>query len=1042
MRALARLSQVFRRATQLGVVAFVVWTALGGPWRNFKVAHNNARLVGLMEGHTWATLYDLNERALSLWGEPLRASFDFLGMPWAATVFGVATADPLFVLAHVLSTRHVSPSLMLGVATPLALAAVLGKVFCSHLCPMRLGFELGALVRGGLLRLGFDLPHLRSSARFGGWILLGGAVGTLFSGAALWLFVLPYVGVSAAIFLFVTAGTTGGLAVVPAFWLTVDALLAPGFFCHNLCPQGFLLEIAGRFSLLRLKKRGETPCPETCHACEQVCPYALSPRQETHRPACDNCGTCVRVCPQRKLTRKLALPIVMGLLCLLAPATAFAHHNKGLPHYGYFENYPQVPTEENVVIKGHWEMGTVAFNFQGYDRRSADTPNDVKFFTYLYDLEADRNYVGAVDFEIRLGDRVVSRFARESVDEETIYSTRETLPESGDYLLVAIPRDVPQRVEIALPFHVSLGEAKVSWGLVGAIGLPVLALFVLALLGRTRKGRARRMKAQAGALGALALLSSGVARAQPAPPCTDGSGGVLTYTTLDGTLMTVMRGIPPWLFLIAVAAVIVVSFLVVERFGSQPSDKRVNLIKKRRLYEVVRSRWFQAVPQLVALGVFGVVVYTGLFGSPIRNLAPVLVWTLWWGGLIFAVALLGPAFCFVCPWDALANLVSRLSLTRRTESLSFGLRPPAWLRTVWPAIVLFALLTWAELGLGITTDPRGTAYLGLGMAALAVGTALLFEKKTFCRYLCPVGRIQGIYSNFSPIELRPRNPRACEKCTTEDCLNGNERGYPCPTGLSLKVIQDSSYCIGCTECVKSCNKHNVALNLRPFATDLSKIGRPRRDEVWLAVSLLALTLFHGLTMTTAWETFAPGQPSLLKWMHTRLGTPQTLSFTLGMIAAVTLPILLYWVSCALGARLTRGSGVRAGTLFSAYTFSLLPIALFYHLAHNSMHVLMEGGHVLPLLSDPLGRGTNYFGTASVHVGAVLGETPLAMFQVGLILVGHVFGVVVAHRISRRLYADPKQARKSLIPMTAMMVLLSVAALSLMVLDMNMRTGRM
>jgi hypothetical protein len=107
-----------------------------------------------------------------------------------------------------------------------------------------------------------------------------------------------------------------------------------------------------------------------------------------------------------------------------------------------------------------------------------------------------------------------------------------------------------------------------------------------------------------------------------------------------------------------------------------------------------------------------------------------------------------------------------------------------------------------------------------------------------------------------------------------------------------------------------------------------------------------------------------------------------------------------------------------------------------------MHVLMEGGHVLPLLSDPLGRGTNYFGTASVHVGAVLGETPLGLFQVGLILVGHVFGVVVAHRISRRLYDDPKHARKSLIPMTAMMVLLSAAALSLMVLDMNMRTGRM
>jgi len=1034
-----------RRTLQLGVVSFVIWSALGGVWRNYKVAHNNARLVGLMAGDGWATLYDLNERALSLWGEPLRASFDFLGMPWAATVLGVATADPLFVLGNALSSRHVSPSLLAALVVPLGIAAIFGKVFCSHLCPMRLAFELGGLIRGGLLRLGIRLPHLKSKLRFGGWVLLGAAAGTLLSSGAIWLFVLPYVGLSASLFMLITAGTTGGLAAVPVFWLTVDTLLAPGFFCHNLCPQGFVLELFGRFSLLRLKKGGETACPDTCRACEQVCPYVLSPREETHLPACDNCGSCVRVCPQRKLSRRLALPVVMGLMLLLVPATAFAHHNKGLPHYGYFENYPQVPTEENVVIKGRWEMGSVAFNFQGYDRRAADTPNDVKFFTYLYDLEADKNYVGAMDFEIRLKDRVVSRFSRDRVDTETIYSTRETLPESGDYLLVAIPRDVPKRVEIALPFHVDLGERKANWAIVGAIGLPVLALFVLALLGRTRKARAQRMKAQAGALGALVFLVGRNALAAPqgpAPPCTDGSGSVLTYTTADGTLMSVMRGIPPWLFLLAVAALIVASFVVVERFGSKPSDRRLNLIKKRWVYRLFRSRWLQVVPQLLAVLILGLVLYAGLFGSPIRNVAPVFVWTLWWGGLIFAVALLGPAFCFVCPWDGLANLVSRLSLGRRRDGLSFGLAAPAWLQTLWPAIALFALLTWAELGLGITTDPRGTAYLGLGMAALAVASALLFEKKTFCRYACPVGRIQGIYSNFSPLEIRPRNPRACDKCTTEDCLNGNERGYPCPTGLSLKVLEHSSYCIGCTECIKSCNKHNVAVNLRPFAADLHRVVTPRRDEAWLCLSLLALTLFHGLTMTTAWESFAPGKMSVLKWMQALWGTPTTLNFTLGMLVALAIPVLLYWGSVRVSARLTAGAGVGAGTLFASYSFSLLPVALFYHLAHNSMHVLMEGGHVVPLLSDPLGRGTNFFGTASVHVGALVSETPLALFQVGLIVVGHVFGVVVAHRISRRLYADPKQATKSLIPVTSMMVLLSVAALSLMVLDMNMRTGRM
>ena len=47
-------------------------------------------------------------------------------------------------------------------------------------------------------------------------------------------------------------------------------------------------------------------------------------------------------------------------------------------------------------------------------------------------------------------------------------------------------------------------------------------------------------------------------------------------------------------------------------------------------------------------------------------------------------------------------------------------RYPRWLASLYPAIVLFVVLTWLELGWGVTTDPRATAYLGLAMAGMAV----------------------------------------------------------------------------------------------------------------------------------------------------------------------------------------------------------------------------------------------------------------------------------------------------------------------------------
>jgi polyferredoxin len=527
-------------------------------------------------------------------------------------------------------------------------------------------------------------------------------------------------------------------------------------------------------------------------------------------------------------------------------------------------------------------------------------------------------------------------------------------------------------------------------------------------------------------------------------PChSEGGEPMQMAATETGEQIMVMAGMPTWLFLLGIALILVLSFVIVERVRPDTGGGfRFNLLKNRKVYKIVRNRWFQAVPQMLMVGIFILLVYAGLAGSRINNIVPVAVWTIWWAGLVFAVALLGPLFCFMCPWDGLANLVSRLRIAARVPPITLGLKVPKSMRNMYPAIALFVFLTWAELGLGVTTDPRATIYMAIAITVLAVACALVFTEKAFCAYLCPVGRISGMYANFAPVEIRARKSAACKTCKTEDCLNGNERGYPCPTGISLKVVNNNTNCTMCTECVKSCNRQNVAVNLRPFAADLGRMTRFKTDEAWMCLTLLSLTLFHGFSMTTAWENHLPNTQSLLKWMALTFGTSNTFNFSIGMALACVLPIALYWLSCKAAAHLVRGSGVDTRKIFLAYSYSLLPIALFYHMAHNAMHLLMEGGAIVPMLSDPLGRGADYFGTAGVQLGHLLSDQALWYFQLGLILVGHLVGIVVAHQISRRLFTDKKHATRSLIPMLAIMILISVAGLALMVLDMNMRIGRM
>ncbi len=530
-------------------------------------------------------------------------------------------------------------------------------------------------------------------------------------------------------------------------------------------------------------------------------------------------------------------------------------------------------------------------------------------------------------------------------------------------------------------------------------------------------------------------------------PCHAGgaemSASMLTVETASGEQVMIMGGMPLWMFLAAVTAILLFSFVLVEILGSRShgKDRRINLIAHPFIYSLVRNRWFQAVPQLMMVVVFFFLIYAGLFGNRIGNITPVAVWTIWWGGLVFMVAVMGPAFCFACPWDGLANLASRLSIARKTQSISLGLKVPKTFRNMYPAIALFTLLTWAELGLGVTSDPRSTAYMGISMAVLAVGCALLFNKKTFCAHLCPVGRISGMYANFAPIELRAKDPKVCATCKTQECLRGGGDGYACPTGISLKVVNNATMCTLCTECVKSCDKNNVAFNIRPFARDLYQKMRTRPDESWMCISLLALTLFHGFSMTTAWEDFTPGNNSLLRWMDVTLGTPHAFNFTVGMIIVCSIPVVLYVLSGFLAERMTRGSGITARTMFLHYAYSLLPVALFYHLSHNLMHILMEGGAIVPMLSDPLNIGWNLFGTADMQLGHLVSDTVTWYLQILLIVIGHLVGIVVAHRTSRRLFSDRKMAVRSLLPMLAIMVLVSTAGLSLMVLDMNMRVGR-
>lgn len=434
---------------------------------------------------------------------------------------------------------------------------------------------------------------------------------------------------------------------------------------------------------------------------------------------------------------------------------------------------------------------------------------------------------------------------------------------------------------------------------------------------------------------------------------------------------------------------------------------------------------------------FLLIVAAGLFGNqnPALNIAPILTWTVWWGGLVLLIMFAGKAWCYVCPWDALAGWAERGRFWGAGEGMSLGLTWPRALRNIWPATILFIGLTWIELGWGVTTRPRVTAYLALAMFALAFVSAFVFDRKAFCRYGCLVGRVSGLYALFSGLELRARDRGVCRGCRTKDCFNGNANGDGCPTFEFVGAMDLNTYCILCGECLKTCPEDNIALNVRPWGADLLKRGRPRTDEAYLALLMLSITAFHGLTMTPVWQ-------GLIETIGATLRLPAAVAFSVGMAAIMLGPMLIYAALIAVSHAVAADRSVPYRTYFVRYAYALLPIALFYHLAHNSEHLLMEGPKVLRLLSDPLGAGWNLFGTASMATPPLISLGTLWYVQVALVLIGHVYSLWVAEHTAAHLFPTRRAAFRSQLPILAGMILFSVFSLWLLKQPMLMRTSAM
>jgi hypothetical protein len=380
--------------------------------------------------------------------------------------------------------------------------------------------------------------------------------------------------------------------------------------------------------------------------------------------------------------------------------------------------------------------------------------------------------------------------------------------------------------------------------------------------------------------------------------------------------------------------------------------------------------------RLAVFGLFVVTVAAGLFGdqNPYRNIAPTLVWIIWWVGLAYVAAFAGDAWALVNPWrsafDAVQWLCRRLG---RTGQLGLGLRYPAAVGA-WPACLLLLAFSWTELVYANAASPVHIAALAIAYSLLTWAGMLVFGRDVWMQHGEVFSLVFGTFARFAPTEAK-----------------------------------------------------DGRLLLRPYATGLLD-GKPVSTSMMAFVLLLLATvLYDGLIGTGEWAELESALGARLPGLG---GQAPTVIKSAGLLAFWLLFLGAYlgisWV-------MSRVASGHPSPLEVARSFALtlVPIAIGYHVAHYLTFLLVQGQYIIPLLSDPFGRGWNLFGTAGYRVDIALAGARFAWYTaVGAIVTGHVLAVYLAHVRSIAVFAPQRVALATQVPLTALMVLYTCVGLTI------------
>jgi hypothetical protein len=427
----------------------------------------------------------------------------------------------------------------------------------------------------------------------------------------------------------------------------------------------------------------------------------------------------------------------------------------------------------------------------------------------------------------------------------------------------------------------------------------------------------------------------------------------------------------------------VVSFLIVGLFVREEPAARaypqIDLLATRAGRLTGRPGVAVAL-RLLAFTLFVVTVLAGLVGNPdpYRNIAPTMVWIIFWVGFAYVSAFVGHLWPFVNPWRILFAGAQWLSRCLLGRSLSLALPYPQPLG-VWPAFLLLLAFSWLELVYPTPAVPSHIAAFAIAYSILTLAGMAAFGGETWLAHGEVFTQVFGLLARFAPIEIRSR-------------------------GSSSEWI------------------------LRPPGSGLLNSAAVSTSMMALVLLLLSSVLYDGALGTPEW---AEVENALAVYLS-GLGEAAFLLIRTGALLAFWAVFFGAYLAVSAAMSVAVAGHLPALDIARGFALTLVPIAIGYHLAHYLTYLLVQGQYIIPLASDPFGYGWNLLGTAGYRVDIGLVGARFGWYAALVaILSGHIAAVYLAHAKALQILPTRREALRSQVPLTALMVVYTFVSLSIL-----------